>query len=117
MEESAGSKRRQHYVSASSGRLPNMGQQKFRVKTSECRDSKAVYHIVEVSRPLTAVSGTCDAVNWVVYTSEGVYILNCHTGGRTYFERHARICELDPWIKEEDLMGGNYFTGFPRPGH
>ena len=63
-----GSKRGQHYVSASAGRLINMGQQLMRVQTNEGRDAKVVYPIAEVSRPLTAVSATCDQGNWVVYT-------------------------------------------------
>ena len=68
IEESPGSQRGQHYISASGGRLPNMGQQRLKVQTNEGRDSKVVYQIAEVSRPLTAVSQTCDSGNWVVYT-------------------------------------------------
>ena len=37
MEESPGSQRGQHYISASAGRLPNMGQQRLQVKTNEGR--------------------------------------------------------------------------------
>ena len=103
MVESPGSRRGQHYVSASAGRLPSMGQHRLQVKTNEGRDSKVLYQFAEVSTPLTAVSGTCDAGNWVVYTSEGGFILNCNTGGRTYFERNGGIYELDHWIKEEEL--------------
>ena len=43
IEESPGSQRGQHYISASGGRLPNMGQQKLKVQTNEGRDSKVVY--------------------------------------------------------------------------
>ena len=85
--------------------------------TIEGRESEVLYQIAEVSRPLTAVSGTCDAGNWVIYTSEGGFILNCNTGGRTYFERNGGIYEFDLWIKEEDLKGGSQSSGFPRPGH
>ena len=95
MEESPGSQRGQHYISASAGRLPNMGQQRLQVKTNEARDSKVLYQIAEVSRPLTAVSGTCDAGNCVVFTSEGGFIMNCQTGGHTYFQRNGGIYELD----------------------
>ena len=113
IEESPGSQRGQHYISASGGRLPNMGQQKLKVQTNEGRDSKVVYQIAEVSRPLTAVSQTCDNGNWVVYTPQGGFILSCLTGGRTYFDRRGDIYELDLWVKEEDLQT----AGFPRPGH
>ena len=94
-----------------------MGHQKLRVKTNEGKDTKVVYQIAEVSRPLTEVSGTCDAGNWVVYTSEGGFIINCQTGGRTFFERNGGIYELDLWIKEEDMKGGGHSSGFARPGH
>ena len=117
IEESPGSQRGQHYISASGGRLPNMGQQKLKVQTNEGRDSKVVYQIAEVSRPLTAVSQTCDNGNWVVYIPQGGIILSCLTGGRTYFDRRGDIYELDLWVKEEDLHGGPQSAGFPRPGH
>ena len=102
IEESPGSQRGQHYISASGGRLPNMGQQRLKVQTNEGRDSKVVYQIAEVSRPLTAVSQTCDNGNWVVYTPQGGFILSCLTGG-SYFDRRGDIYELDLWVKEEDL--------------
>ena len=58
MVESPGSKRGQHDISESAGRLPNMGHQKLQVKTNEGRDNKVVYTFAEVSRPFTAVSAT-----------------------------------------------------------
>ena len=74
IEASPGSQRGQHYVSASGGRLPNMGQQKLRVQTNEGREAMVLYQVAEVSRPLTAVSQTCDNGNWVVYTpKEALY--------------------------------------------
>ena len=71
IEESPGSQRGQQYVSASGDRMPNMGQQKLQVQTSKGRDAKVLYQIAEVSRPLTAVSQTCDNGNWVLYTPHG----------------------------------------------
>ena len=117
IEESPGSKRGQHNVSASAGRLPNMSQQRLQVKTNEGKYSKVLYQIAEVSRPLTAVSGTCDAGNLEIYTSEGGFILNLTTGGRTYFERNGGINELDLWVKEENLNSGSHSKGFARQGY
>mgnify|MGYP005679304799 CR=1 FL=1 len=91
IEDSPGSLRGQHYISASGGRLPNMGQQRLKIQTNEGRDAKVVYQIAEVSRPLTAVSQTCDNGNWVIYTSQGGFILSCLTGARTYFDRQGDI--------------------------
>jgi len=86
IEASPVSQRGQHYVSASGGRLPNMGQQKMKVQTNEGRDAMVLYQIAEVSRPLTAVSQTCDNGNWVVYTPEGGCTWNMKTGGKTNIE-------------------------------
>ena len=117
IEESPGSKRGHHYVSASAGRLPNMGQQLLRVQTNEGRDAKVVYEIAEVSRPLTAVSATCDQGNWVAYTPQGGFIMNCQTGRRTHFERRGGIYELDLWIKDEDMRGGSQPSSCPWQGY
>ena len=87
----------------------------YRWKTNEGRDSKVLYQIAEASRPLTAVSGTCDAGNWVVHTSGG-FNYNLNTGGRTYFERTGGICELYLWVKSEDLNAGNDSHDFARQG-
>ena len=116
VQESPGSKRGQHYVSASAGRLPNLGQQQLSVQTNEGKDSTVVYQIAEVSRPLTAVSKTSDHGNWVVYTPQGGFIINCQTGNRTHFERRGGIYELDLWVKEEDLKEGSQSSSFPSAG-
>ena len=116
IEASPGSQRGQHYVSASGGRLPNMGQQKLRCQTNEGKDTMVLYQVAEVSRPLTAVSQTCDHGNWVVYTPHGGFIYNLATGGETNFERRGGIYELAPWVNEADLSGGSSSTGFPRQG-
>ena len=58
--------------------------------------------MAEVSRPLTAVSATCDAGSLVVYGPRGGYIHIIHTGERTRFERRGGIYELDLWMRKED---------------
>ena len=116
MEESPGSKRGQHYVSTGGGRLPNMGQQRLKAQTNEGRNASVVYQIAEVSRPLTAVSQTCDRGNWVIYTPQGGFIQNCQTGARTHFDRRGDIYELDLWAKNDDLKEGSQTSSFTRPG-
>ena len=113
IEASPGSQRGQHYVPASGGRRTTRGQQELRVQTNEGRDAIVLYQIAEVSRPLTAVSQTCDNGNWVVYTPQGGFIWNLKTGGKTNFERRGGIYELDLWVKDSDLNGGSPSTGFP----
>ncbi len=94
-----------------------MGQQKMKVQTNEGRDAMVLYQVAEVSRPLTAVSQTCDNGNWVVYTPTGGFIYNLKTGGGTHFERRGGIYELDLWVKDSDLVRGGPPADFPRPGH
>ena len=117
IEDSVGSRNGQHYTSATGHKSANLGQQTLRVQTNEGKDSKVVYQIAEVIRPLTAISGTCDQGNWVVYTLQGGFIMDCQTGRRTHFERRGGIYELDLWVKEEDLEEGSQSSSFARPGH
>ena len=93
-----------------------MGQQKLKAQTNEGRSASVIYLIAEVSRPLTAVSQTCDRGDWVIYTPQGGCIQNCQTGARTHFERRGDIYELDLWVKNEDLSDGSQASSFPRPG-
>ena len=94
-----------------------MGQQELKVQTNEERNAKVLYQVAEVSRPLTAVSQTCDNGNWVVFTPEGGYIWSVKTGAVTNFERRGGIYELDLWVKDSDLVRGSPLADFPRPGH
>ncbi len=116
--ESPGSIRGQCYVSASAGRMPNMGQMVLNVQTNEGKYTTVVYQVAEVSRPLTSVGATCDRGNWVVYNSQGGFILNCQTGERTSFDRTASgIYELDLWMRNENGPGNPPSSSFPRQGY
>ena len=117
IDESPGSRRGQCYVSASAGRMPNMGEKVLNIQTHEGRDTTVLYQIAEVSRPFTSVSATCDKGNWVVYTPEGGFIMKCQTGERTSFERKGGIYELDLWIRDEDNRRSSQPSSFPRQGY
>ena len=79
-----------------------MGQKVLNIQTNEGKDITVLYQIAEVSRPLTSVSATCDRGNWVVYTPQGGFIMNCQTRERTSFERQGGIYELDLWIRDDN---------------
>ena len=111
--ESPGPRRGQCFVSASSNSMPNMGQKALSIQTNEGRDATVVYHMVDVQRPLTSVSATCDKGDWVVYTPQCGFIVNCQTGERTSFERRGGIYELDIWIKNEDNQASPQPSDFP----
>ena len=95
-----------------------MGQTVLNVQTNEGKNTTVVYQVAEVSRPLTSVGATCDRGNWVVYSSQGGFILNCQTGERTSFDRTASgIYELDLWMKNENGAGNLPSSSFPRQGY
>ena len=94
-----------------------MGQQKLHVVTHEGRHGKALYQIAEVTRPLTAVSQTCDTGNIVVYGPGGGFIHNMGDGGRTYIGRtKGGIYEIDLWVRAEDADDQGRTLGFARQG-
>ena len=93
-----------------------MGQKVLTIQTNEGMDITVLYQTAEVSRPLTSVSATCDRGNWVVYTPQGGFILNCLTGERTSFERSGGIYELDLWMRDEHNHGSDSASSFPRQG-
>ena len=75
IQESPGSRRGQHYISATQNRIPNLGQQTMRATTPEGRRAQVTWQTAEISRPLTAVGSTCDKGNFVGFDSEN------HCGG------------------------------------
>ena len=98
--------------------MPNLGQKVLNVQTNEGKNTTLVYQVTEVSRPLTSVGATCDRGNWVVYNSQGGFILNCQTGERTSFERTASgIYELDLWMKDDKSRESMPNSSFPRQGY
>ena len=64
VEESAGSKARQNFVTAGGGRLPNKGQVKLNLRADngkKGRDVRMTFQVAKVTRPLLSVSKICDA--------------------------------------------------------
>jgi len=94
-----------------------MGQKALSIQTNEGREATVVYQMVDVQRPLTSVSATCDKGNCVVYTPQGGFIVNCQTGERTSFERRGGIYELDIWIKNEGNQVSSLPSDFPWQGY
>ena len=94
-----------------------MGQRRLELVTNEGRHAKVLFQVAEVTRPLTAVSQTCDTGNNVVYGTGGGFIHNMVNGGRTYFGRtKGGIYELGLWVRAQDVEGHGKPQGFARPG-
>ena len=99
VKPSPGSRRGQHYVSASKQRLPNLGQVTLNALTNDYEKTLMTFQVAEVSRPLTSVGEVCDRGNLVVFGPGGGYILSLNGQSRTKFQRNKGIYELDLWIE------------------
>ena len=106
MEESPGSRRGQHYLSASGERLPNLGQKTLDVVTEDGMAATTKFQIADVTRPLCAVSKICDQDNVVVFTRDGGFVEG-PTGMRMPFRRERNVYLMDTYALEP--------AGFTRP--
>ena len=104
IEESAGSKRRQEFVSASEDVIPNLGEQRMEIQLDSGEESLFKYQIADVSRALNSVTEICDGGHadyghHVVFGRRGDMIVNLETGKQTPFERDKNIYCLGYWVK------------------
>ena len=79
VEESAGSKARQNFVTAGGGRLPNRGQVKLNLRADngkKGRDVRMTFQVAKVTRPLLSVSKICDAGFTVKFSSTMASIID-----------------------------------------
>ena len=106
IQPSAGSKKGQHYLSASGDRIANEGQKRLEVVAEDGTMTSTTYQIAEVTRPLCAVSKMCDKDNIVIFTKTGG-VVQTPCGKRMPFRRERNVYLLDTWIQEP----GGDFTG------
>ena len=121
---SAGSKRGQHYVTASDERIPNEGEQKFLakvtawnrmqngswIKNDEVNKGVKV-QIADISHPLMAVKSLCLANHRVVFDEDGSYAQNKETGEIIEIAEDKGEYVLDMWVQD-----GEQEQGFMRQG-
>ena len=81
-EESAGSKRGQHFVSAAKERIPNRGQKMISFQTKTGIRSRVNLQDVKVRRPILAVSDSTKVGNLLCFDEEESVIMprNCEEG-------------------------------------
>ena len=110
IEESAGSRRGQEFISASEDTMPNLGEQRLNVVLDNSKETSVKYQIADVSRALNSVAEICDAGhpdygNKVIFGREGGAIVNLATGKTTRFGRENNIYCLDYWVKPFTRQG------------
>ena len=84
---------------SSGDRLPNLGEKKLDVTTSDGQAATATYQAADVTRALCAVSRICDKGNTVTFQAEGGFIEN-PDGVRTHFRRENNVYVMDLYVKE-----------------
>ncbi len=71
-----------------------------------------MYHIAEVTRPLSAGGSTCDRGNVVIYGPDGGCVLHLESGIQTDFTGRGGIYELDLWMRTDQASGEDYQRDF-----
>ena len=105
---SAGSVAGQKYMCASEETIDNLGEQELEVVTENGKESKILYQIADVARPLNAVSEICDAGGpdgqLVIFGKTGGVVYNLATGSQTPFGREEGIYCMDFWVKPRGFV-------------
>ena len=99
-QESEGSKRADTYLSASGEKLPNMGEKKFDMVSSEGNRAQATFQVVEATRPLCSVSKMCDKGNRVVFGLVGGYVEHFKSRARTRFTRQNNVYVIEMYVQD-----------------
>ena len=102
---SAGSRRGQKYTSASSHKLPNLGEQLLHAITEAGDETSVLFQIADVSRPLVSVSAICEMGNRVIFGRGGGVVQNLTTGRETPFYRKDGIYVLSLWLQDSQEEG------------
>ena len=95
---SEGSKRGQTFAAAGGKALPNEGEKKIPMMTSQGRNVDTEWQVVETSRPLMSVHQICRKGNVVVFGQEGGYIMSLSDGSRTPFGVKDNVYVLDLYM-------------------
>ncbi len=113
VEESPGSKIKQHFLAAGGAKLANQGQitldMMFPIEDGEA-EVESTFQVAEVSRPLFSVSKVCDAGYDVVFNAKRAKIVNSKGVVVGVFERQgglyvAKIRVRNPKAKPSEGFG------------
>ena len=91
------------YASATGAPIPNLGEQKLPMVTSEGSLRMMTFQAAPVAKALGSVTRICQAGHRVVFDSEeGSYIENKHTGEINWLREENGNYILDLWIPVND---------------
>ena len=94
VEESAGSRARQHFLGAGGHRMPNQGQMKLDLRAENGkrgRDLKVIFQVAKVTRPLMSVSKICDAGLAVKFTKDLALVIDAKDNEVCRFQRRGGL--------------------------
>ncbi len=94
VEESPGSRARQHFLGAGGHRMPNKGQMKLDLRADNGkrgRDIRAIFKVAKVIRPLMSVSKICDAGFAVKFTEDLALVVDAKDKEVCRFQRRAGL--------------------------
>ena len=86
------------YKAANGTRIPNLGQQKVQFKTDEDHQCGMGFQVVDVGRPLIAVSQLAAAGNHVHLEAKGGKVVNDRTGRTMALHRKGGVRILRTWV-------------------
>ena len=95
VEESAGSKRGQHFTAAGGHKMPNQRQMVLSIRVPDGSGGEealaSTFQVASVTRPLWSVSKICDAGYWAKFTAKGATIFDDKDVPVCVFERRGGL--------------------------
>ena len=116
VEESPGSRARQHFLGAGGHRMPNQGQMKLDLRAENGkrgRDLKVIFQVAKVTRPLMSVSKICDAGLAVKFTKDLALVIDAKDNEVCRFQRRGGLYVASMKMRNPSFKPEQRFT---RPG-
>ena len=116
VEESPGSRARQHFLGAGGHRMPNQGQMKLDLRAENGkrgRDLKVIFQVAKVIRPLMSVSKICDAGLAVKFTKDLALVIDAKDNEVCRFQRRGGLYVASMKMRNPSFKPEQRFT---RPG-
>ena len=102
MTMSLGALRGLHYVSASGGRLPNLGERKVEFLTEEGTWASIVFQIAGINKPLLSVSKLIRDGWRVVFDEEECFMLHKDSKKKIEIKRERGVFVIDAYVNGPD---------------